>query len=119
DEGNSHQAFQTCYGPAISRIFGAMIAVHGDDSGLIFPFEVAPLQIIIIPILAKKESTKVLKYAEELKAKISKMGYRVMIDKTDRRPGEKYYFWEMKGVPIRLELGKKEAQNNQVTIFRR
>ncbi len=119
DEGESHAAFQTCYGPAISRIFGGMIAVHGDDSGLIFPFEVAPIQLIIIPILAKKQATKVKAYAEELKSLAKAMGYRVHIDDSDRRPGDKYYFWEMKGVPLRLEIGRREAQEGKVTIFRR
>ena len=119
EEGESHPAFQTCYGPAISRIFGGMIAVHGDDSGLIFPFEVAPIQIIIVPILAKKQVTKVKKYAEELQSIVREMGYRVQIDDSDRRPGDKYYHWEMKGVPLRFELGGREAKEDQVTVFRR
>jgi prolyl-tRNA synthetase len=118
-EGNSHLAYQTCYGPAISRIFGALISVHGDDAGLILPFEVAPIQVIIIPILAKKQAAKVLKYAEELKSQVSAMGYRVKVDTSDRRPGDKYYFWEMKGVPIRLEIGRREAKEGNVTVFRR
>jgi len=96
EEGKSHLAYQTCYGPAISRIFGALISVHGDDAGLILPFEIAPIQVIIIPILAKKQANKVLNYAEELKTLVSDMGYRVKVDTSDRRPGDKYYFWEMK-----------------------
>jgi prolyl-tRNA synthetase len=119
DEGFSHSAYQTCYGPAISRIFGGMIAVHGDDSGLIFPFEVAPIQVIIVPILAKKEAVKVKNYSEELRKSVKTMGYRVKIDDSDRRPGDKYYYWEMKGVPLRLEIGGREAKEDQVTIFRR
>ena len=119
DEGVSHSAYQTCYGPAISRIFGGMIAVHGDDSGLIFPFEVAPVQVIIVPILAKKETSRVKKYSEELRKSVKAMGYRVKIDDSDRRPGDKYYYWEMKGVPLRLEVGGREAKENLVTIFRR
>ncbi|PWI47877.1 proline--tRNA ligase [Candidatus Heimdallarchaeota archaeon B3_Heim] len=119
DEGVSHPAYQTCYGPAISRIFGGMIAVHGDDSGLIFPFEVAPVQVVIVPILAKKQATKVKNYAEELRMLVKAMGYRVQIDASDKRPGDKYYYWEMKGVPIRLEVGRREAKEDQITIFRR
>ncbi len=119
EEGESHPAYQTCYGPAISRIFGGMIAVHGDDSGLIFPFEVAPIQVIIVPILAKKQAAKVKAYAEELRSLVRSMGYRVQVDDSDKRPGDKYYFWEMKGVPLRLELGRREAQEGKVTVFRR
>ncbi|MHA1940153.1 MAG: proline--tRNA ligase [Candidatus Hodarchaeales archaeon] len=119
DEGESHPAYQTCYGPAISRIFGGMIAVHGDDSGLIFPFEVAPIQVIIVPILAKKQVAKVKKYAKELLSLVKEMGYRVKIDESDRRPGDKYYYWEMKGVPLRLEIGGREAREGEITVFRR
>ncbi|MFX0210540.1 MAG: aminoacyl--tRNA ligase-related protein, partial [Candidatus Hodarchaeota archaeon] len=66
EAGDMHFGYQTCYGPAISRIFGAMIAIHGDNNGLIFPFEVAPIQIIIIPILAKNEVEKVKEYSEKV-----------------------------------------------------
>jgi prolyl-tRNA synthetase len=119
EEGVSHPAYQTCYGPAISRIFGGMIAVHGDDAGLIFPFEVAPVQVIIVPILAKKQAAKVKEYAEELRLILKDMGYRVQIDDSDKRPGDKYYYWEMKGVPLRLEIGRRETQEGNITIFRR
>jgi prolyl-tRNA synthetase len=119
EEGEAHPAYQTCYGPAISRIFGGMIAVHGDDAGLIFPFEVAPIQVIIVPILAKKQATKVKKYAQELQLLVRAMGYRVQIDDSEKRPGDKYYWWEMKGVPLRLEIGRREAQEDKITVFRR
>jgi prolyl-tRNA synthetase len=117
--GESHTAYQTCYGPAISRIFGAMIAVHGDDAGLIFPFEVAPLQIIIVPILAKGKTEIVEEYCDTLKADLRSAGYRVEVDHSSRRPGDKYYYWEMKGVPIRCEIGPAEVKKSQVTLFRR
>jgi len=119
EDGDMHHGYQTCYGPAISRIFGAMIAVHGDNNGLIFPFEVAPVQVVIIPILAKKEIKKVKEYSKQVFKLIQKFGFRVELDDSDRRPGDKYYFWEMKGVPIRLELGQKEARESKVTLFRR
>ncbi|MFX0182927.1 MAG: proline--tRNA ligase [Candidatus Hodarchaeota archaeon] len=119
EDGNMHHGYQTCYGPAISRIFGAMIAVHGDNNGLIFPFEVAPVQVVMIPILAKKEIKKVKEYSKQVFELIQKFGFRVELDDSDRRPGDKYYFWEMKGVPIRLELGQKEARESKVTLFRR
>ncbi|MFX0050729.1 MAG: proline--tRNA ligase [Candidatus Hermodarchaeota archaeon] len=119
EAGDMHYGYQTCYGPAISRIFGAMIAIHGDNNGLIFPFEVAPVQVTIIPILAKNEVEKVKKYSEKVFKLVQEFGFRVELDDSDRRPGDKYYFWEMKGVPIRLELGQREARDSKITLFRR
>jgi prolyl-tRNA synthetase len=110
--------WQTCYGPAISRIIASVFAFHGDDQGLIFPFNIAPLQVIIVPILGK-DSQKVLKKAQELKNKLVETEIRAEVDDSDKRPGDKYYFWEMKGVPIRIELGLKEIEQGKLTIFRR
>ena len=110
--------FTTCYGPAISRIFASVILTHGDNKGLRFPFEIAPKQIVIIPILAEKEP-KVLKKAQELGEKLSEAGFRVEIDATDKRPGEKFYFWELKGVPLRIEVGPKDLAEKKVMITRR
>ncbi|MFX1256206.1 MAG: His/Gly/Thr/Pro-type tRNA ligase C-terminal domain-containing protein, partial [Promethearchaeota archaeon] len=118
-EGNKKVTYQTCYGPAISRIFGAMVAVHGDDNGLIFPFEVAPLQIVIIPIPTKGTIEDIIDYCQELEQELAERGYRVKTDLGDERPGDKYFFWEMKGVPLRLEIGQREANTEGVTIFRR
>ncbi|UCE14137.1 MAG: proline--tRNA ligase [Candidatus Heimdallarchaeota archaeon] len=118
-EEKEHFCYQTCYGPAISRIFGAMIAVHGDNVGLIFPFEVAPIQIVIVPIPKRGQIKMINQFCEEVKELLHDLGYRVQLDNTERRPGDKYYFWEMKGVPFRLEIGQKETKNSQVTIFRR
>ncbi|MFW9853522.1 MAG: proline--tRNA ligase [Candidatus Thorarchaeota archaeon] len=117
--GESHIAFQTCYGPAISRIFGAMIAVHGDNAGLIFPFKVAPLQIIIVPILAKGKTKMVEEYCDSLKTELRDSGFRVDVDHSTRRPGDKYYYWEMKGVPVRCEIGPTEVEESRITLFRR
>ncbi|UCG90398.1 MAG: proline--tRNA ligase, partial [Candidatus Heimdallarchaeota archaeon] len=117
--GDEKIAYQTCYGPAISRIFGGMIAVHGDNNGLIFPFDVAPKQVVIIPIPKKKEIKHIEEYCKEIEKILINEGYRVKIDLSDNRPGDKYYFWEMKGVPLRLEIGNKEVREKKITIFRR
>jgi prolyl-tRNA synthetase len=117
--GDEKVVYQTCYGPAISRIFGGMIAVHGDNNGLIFPFEIAPKQIIIIPIPKKKDIEKIEQYCIKIKQILENKDYRVKIDFSDNRPGDKYYYWEMKGVPLRLEIGNKEIRDKEVTIFRR
>ncbi|MFX0086341.1 MAG: proline--tRNA ligase [Candidatus Hodarchaeota archaeon] len=119
EEGEKHYAYQTCYGPAISRIFGAMISVHGDDAGLIFPFEVAPIQVVIVPIIVRNKKEKIEGYSKRLMEILQEQGFRVHLDNSDRRPGDKYYFWEMKGVPIRLEVGIREIETSRVTAFRR
>jgi prolyl-tRNA synthetase len=110
--------FTTCYGPAISRIFASVILTHGDNNGLRFPFEIAPKQVVIIPILAEKEP-KVLHKAKEIADKLEEEGYRVELDDSDKRPGEKFYFWEMKGVPLRLEVGPKDLLEKKVMLSRR
>lgn len=117
-EGNSQFAYLTCYGPAISRILASVILTHGDDKGLRFPFEIAPKQIVIVPIAFEKNSL-VLEKAKELKSILSSTGFRVELDSSSKRPGEKFYFWEMKGVPIRIELGPKELDSNKLVLFRR
>ncbi len=109
-------AYLTCYGPAISRIFASVIIVHGDNKGLKFPWGIAPLQVVIIPI--NKDDPKLKQKAEKLKSEIEKFA-SVKIDYTDKRPGEKFNYWEMKGVPIRIDLGLKDLENKKITLFRR
>jgi prolyl-tRNA synthetase len=108
-------AWITCYGPAISRIFASVIIVHGDDKGLRFPWKIAPVQIVIIPI---RDDEKIIKKANELKLELEKFA-SVEIDLTDKSPGEKFNHWEMKGVPIRIDLGLKDMENKSLTVFRR
>lgn len=114
---NGDQKFvhQTSWGIS-TRIIGAIIMVHGDDSGLILPPKVAPTQVMIIPVASHKEG--VLEKAEELREEISKYA-RVKVDSSDKKPGWKYSEYEMKGVPIRLEVGPRDIKNNQVVLVRR
>lgn len=109
-------AYLTCYGPAISRIFASIIIIHGDNKGLKFPWKIAPLQIIIIPIGDSKE---VKKQSEKIKGELLKNNISAEIDSSEKSFGEKLYFWEMKGVPLRIELGNKELKENKLTVFRR
>ena len=118
-KGKEQYVWQTCYGPAISRILASLISLHGDDKGLIIPFCVSPIQIIIIPIFGKKNKNKVLKEAEKIKEEIKSSGIRVEVDLNEKRPGEKYYEWELKGVPFRIELGDKEIKDKKITLFTR
>jgi prolyl-tRNA synthetase len=117
-DGEEKYGYQTCYGPAISRIYGAMIAYHGDDKGLVLPFDLAPIQIIVIPILYKSKEEAVLNKAKEI-FNLFKDHYKVKIDDSDDSPGSKFYNWELKGVPIRIEIGPKDFQKHQVVIVKR
>jgi len=101
-DGSEKYAYITCYGPAITRIYGAMISIHGDDKGLILPFELAPKHIAIVPIFKAESKDAVLKKCDDIRKKLKK--YDVAID--DRigiTPGFKFNHWELKGVPIRIE----------------
>ncbi len=117
-DGEEKYGYQTCYGPAISRIYGAMIAHLGDDKGLILPFDIAPVQIVIVPILFKRKEKKVLEKAKEIYNSL-KVKYIVRIDDSDESAGNKFYYWELKGVPIRIEIGPKDIENSQVVIVKR
>ncbi|MHA2161590.1 MAG: proline--tRNA ligase [Candidatus Thorarchaeota archaeon] len=120
DENNERvHAWQTCYGPAISRIYGALISVHGDDKGLRLPFKLAPYQVVIVPIFKGKDEEDVLKYCRDIESKLRKAGFRVHLDDCDATPGWKYNFWEMKGVPIRVEAGPRDIKTQNVVLFRR
>ena len=116
EQGKEKYAYITCYGPAISRIFASVVIVHGDNQGLVFPWSISPVNIIIVPIT----STPVLiKKSNQLKQELEELNIDVEIDTSDKTPGEKFYFWEMKGVPLRIELGNKEMKNKELTIYRR
>ncbi|MBP2029402.1 prolyl-tRNA synthetase [Methanohalophilus levihalophilus] len=116
-DGEQVYAFQTCYGVS-ERSLAALISIHGDDKGLVIPPEVAPIQAVIIPIIFK-ESEDVLRACDELKEKLEAEGIRVKIDASDKRPGAKYYRWEMQGVPLRIELGPRDLKNNAAMLARR
>jgi len=117
-DGEEKYGYQTCYGPAISRIYGAMIAFLGDDKGLVLPFDISPIQIIIIPILYKGKEEHVLKRATEVYEKL-KDRYIVKVDDTDISVGNKFYYWELRGVPLRIEIGPKEVENKQLIVVKR
>lgn len=100
-----------------TRLIGSIIMVHGDDNGLVLPPEVAPIQIAIIPVQQNKEG--VLAKTESLRASLEQAGYRVYVDSSDRTPGWKFAEYEMKGVPLRIEIGPRDLEKNQVVVARR
>jgi len=119
DEKGEHKyVHQTTFGMS-ERLVGAIVAVHGDDKGLVLPPDVATNQVVVIPVLAKGETEKVTKAARELYEELKASGVRVHLDERDVRPGVKYFDWELKGVPLRLELGIKDIEKGVVTFVRR
>ena len=114
---NNEQSYpyHTSWGVS-SRLIGGLIMVHGDENGLVLPPKIAPVQIVIIPVAQHKEG--VLDKAYELK-KILEQNYRVELDDSDNSPGWKFNQWEMKGVPIRLEIGPRDIENGQAVLARR
>ena len=106
---------QTSWGMT-TRLIGAIIMTHGDDNGLVLPPAVAPIQVVIIPVAQHKEG--VLEKANELKALLSK-NFRVKLDDSDNSPGWKYSEYEMKGVPVRLEIGPRDIEANQCVLVTR
>ena len=120
EDKQDHFVWQTSWG-ITTRLIGAMIMVHGDDKGLVMPPKVAPIQVVIVPIPfkgleAEAIAAKTKEIAETLKAK----GVSVILDdRQEYTPGWKFHQWELKGVPIRIELGPRDLKNGQVVMVRR
>ena len=103
-----------------TRMVGALIMVHGDDNGLKLPPKIAPTQVVIIPINSKKENeTKFSENIQSISKTLRDMGVRIKVDDSEGSPCYKFNKWELKGVPIRLEVGMKEFKSKQVTLCRR
>ncbi|UCF49881.1 MAG: proline--tRNA ligase, partial [Thermoplasmatales archaeon] len=118
EDGKHSYCHQTTYGMS-ERILGALVGIHGDDKGLVMPPEVAPVQVVLIPIIFKGEEKTVLEACDNLNLKLSEEGIKSYVDKRDINPGNKFYDWELKGVPLRVEIGPKDIKNNQVVVVRR
>ena len=116
-EGKEEFAHITCYGPAISRIYGAMIALHSDNKGLRLPFSLSPVQIVIVPVRFE-DNKEVLAKCEEIKNDLKE--YNVKLDSREEyTPGWKFNEYELKGVPIRIELGPRDVKEGKVVLVRR
>ncbi len=115
-DGQHKLAYSTSWGTS-TRMIGALIMAHGDQRGLVLPPVVAPIQAVIIPIAYSKGG--VMEKAEELEAQLKAAGVRTELDSRDNSPGWKFNQWEMKGVPVRIELGPKDIENGVVTVARR
>ena len=117
DKNNElHEVYETSWGLS-TRIIGALIMVHGDDSGLVLPPKIAPVQVDVIPIMQNKDG--VLNKAYEVKEALVKAGLRVKVDDTDKKPGWKFSEQEMRGIPVRVEMGPRDIEAGQAIIVRR
>jgi prolyl-tRNA synthetase len=121
DEKNSLQyAWTTSWGLS-TRFIGAIIMTHGDDQGLILPPRLAPIQVVIIPIFkSDTEITSVMEVVNRVHAELKDFGIRVKVDdRTEVTPGYKFNDWEMRGVPLRVEIGPKDIEQGTITMARR
>ncbi|EZQ07003.1 MULTISPECIES: proline--tRNA ligase [Acidianus] len=120
-DGNLDYPHQTSYGIS-DRVIAVLVSINGDDHGPILTPLVAPIQVVVIPIPAKNENdtTKIMSYAKEITQILNENNISVYLDEEkDKTPGEKFYYWELKGVPLRIELGMRETNGGSVTIKRR
>jgi prolyl-tRNA synthetase len=118
EKGDHAYCNQTTYGMS-ERLLGAVVGVHGDNKGLIMPPDVAPIQVVIIPIIFKGKEHAVLDASEVFNKTLEAEGLQSCIDSREITPGNKYYDWELKGVPIRIEIGPKDLEKKEFTLVRR
>ncbi|MEM2368315.1 MAG: proline--tRNA ligase, partial [Candidatus Bathyarchaeia archaeon] len=120
EDEKEHYVWQTSWGIS-TRVIGALVMVHGDDKGLVLPPKIAPIQAVIIPIPYKDADTStILTKAREIHEKLQKAGISTILDdRKEYTPGWKFNDWELKGVPLRIEIGPRDVKQGQVTIARR
>ncbi|OGJ13237.1 proline--tRNA ligase [Candidatus Pacearchaeota archaeon RBG_16_35_8] len=118
--GKENYLYTTAYGPAISRILVSVISTHGDDKGLVIPYCISPVKVVIVPIYDSKNKVKVLKYCEEISSNLNKLDIPNWLNnKEGYSPGWKFHEAELKGIPFRLEIGEKEMKTKSITLFTR
>jgi len=118
EAGQEEYAWNTSWGVS-TRLVGGMVMTHGDDDGIIVPPRLAPVQVVIVPIL-RGDDAPVMEKANEVAARLKAMGVRTKIDARENlSPGSKYYEWERKGVPFRVEIGREDLEKGQLALARR
>ena len=113
-DGSERAVHQTTFGLS-ERLLGAIVGAHGDARGVVFPSEVAPTEVVVIPILAAATAERVAQAARQVADELRAAGRRVHLDDGDERPGAKFYRWEMLGAPLRLEVGARELDRGELT----
>lgn len=123
-EGGVSHAWTTSWG-VTTRLIGGLVMTHGDDDGIIMPPRIAPSQIVIIPVIHNEElKGKVLEYCEKLKKELEAISYlgkplKVILDSRDIRGGDKKWEWIKKGIPLRVEIGPRDIESDQICVYRR
>jgi len=119
NEGVQEYVWQTSWGVS-TRLVGGLIMTHSDDAGLVLPPKLAPVQVAVVPILKKDSDVEAVKNAgEKLATRLRERGVSVVFDTRDHKPGYKFFEWEQKGVPLRMEMGPRDIENNQVMVKNR
>ncbi|MEA2054854.1 MAG: proline--tRNA ligase [Candidatus Thermoplasmatota archaeon] len=119
DEGGEHKyCHQTTYGMS-ERVLGAIVGMNGDDKGIALPSSIAPIQVVIVPIIFKGKEKIVEKECRAVKQELDGAGIRTHLDMRDKTPGNKFYDWELKGVPLRIEIGPRDVEKGVVTVATR
>jgi prolyl-tRNA synthetase len=117
-DGNQAHPYLTSWG-ITTRVIGAIVAVHGDQKGIIMPPKLAPYQVVIVPILKGDQKESVIAMAHTIKDSLQDSVRVIVDDDASETPGAKFYRWEMKGVPLRVEIGPKDMEQNQAVIVDR
>jgi len=118
-DGGQEHIWTTSYGIS-GRGIAAVLIIHGDDNGIVLPPKIAPIQVVIVPVMYKGKEEQINQACADVAAKLKDAGYRVESDlRGDLTPGNKFYYWELRGVPIRIEIGPRDLANGVVTIVRR
>jgi len=119
EKGDRKHVWQTCYGLSGRPLVG-MLAAHGDDNGAVLPPPIAPIQVVVIPIPSKGMEKQITKACQNVASKLKKANINVELDlRPDLTPGAKYYYWELRGVPIRIEIGPRDVKKKEITAVRR
>ena len=113
---NKHQYVHTTSWGTSTRLIGSVIMVHGDEQGLVLPPRIAPTQVVLIPVGPWKKNPSIMEKLDEIYTALKNKGIRVRLDDSDQSPGFKFNEWELKGVPVRIELGPRDLESNQVIL---
>ncbi len=117
-DGSERPVHQTTFGLS-ERLLGAIVGAHGDARGAVFPSEIAPYEVVVVPVVAGPSASSVLPAARSVADELRAAGRRVVLDVGDERPGAKYYRWELAGAPLRLEVGAREVESGRLTAVDR
>jgi prolyl-tRNA synthetase len=120
EQGTEEYAWNTSWGVS-TRLVGGLVMTHGDDTGIVVPPRLAPVQVVVVPIYRKEEErTAVVEKAHQVRVRLTEMGVRAKVDDRDHlNPGAKFWEWERKGVPLRIEVGPKDLEKGQLCLAKR